>query len=51
MFVLFQCHHKNLFDEQDVAYKEEVLPAAVTKRLAIEAGTSFGLGQIRWSCR
>ena len=33
---------QNLFDEQDVAYKEEVLPAAVTKRLAIEAGTSFG---------
>ncbi len=27
---------QNLFDEQDAAYKEEVLPAAVTKRLAIE---------------
>ena len=32
---------QNLFDEQDAAYKEEVLPAAVTKRLAIEAGTSL----------
>ena len=36
---------QNLFDEQDAAYKEEVLPAAVTKRLAIEAGTSFGWGK------
>ena len=36
---------QNLFDEQDVAYKEEVLPAAVTKRLVIEAGTSFGWGK------
>jgi transketolase len=31
-----------LFDEQDAAYKESVLPKAVTKRLAVEAGTSFG---------
>ena len=31
-----------LFEEQDAAYKEAVLPAAVTKRLAVEAGTSFG---------
>lgn len=36
---------QNLFDEQDVAYKEAVLPAAVTKRLAIEAGSSFGWGK------
>lgn len=36
---------QNLFDEQDAAYKEAVLPAAVTKRLAIEAGSSFGWGK------
>ncbi|MBQ0138228.1 MAG: transketolase [Kurthia sp.] len=30
------------FDEQDAAYKESVLPKAVTKRLAIEMGSSFG---------
>ena len=29
--MLFQCQSQNLFDEQDAAYKEEVLPAAVTK--------------------
>ena len=28
----------NRFDKQDVAYRESVLPAAVTKRVAIEAG-------------
>ncbi|HEY9697212.1 MAG TPA: transketolase [Trichocoleus sp.] len=32
----------DLFDEQDAAYKESVLPKAVTKRLSVEAGTSFG---------
>ncbi|HBQ97283.1 MULTISPECIES: transketolase [unclassified Roseofilum] len=31
-----------LFDEQDETYRESVLPKAVTKRLAVEAGTSFG---------
>ena len=31
-----------LFEEQDAAYKESVLPKAVKKRLAVEAGTSFG---------
>lgn len=36
---------QNLFDEQDAAYKEAVLPTAVTKRLAIEAGSSFGWGK------
>lgn len=36
---------QNIFDEQSVEYKEEVLPAAVTKRLAIEAGSSFGWGK------
>ena len=30
------------FDAQDVAYKESVLPKAVTKRLAIEMGASLG---------
>ena len=28
----------NVFDQQDAAYRESVLPAAVTKRVAIEAG-------------
>lgn len=31
-----------LFDEQSNAYKESVLPAAVTARVSIEAGTTFG---------
>lgn len=31
-----------LFDAQDPAYRESVLPKAVTKRLAVEAGSSFG---------
>lgn len=31
-----------LFEAQDAAYKESVLPKAVTKRLAVEAGVSFG---------
>jgi len=31
-----------LFAAQDEAYKESVLPKAVKKRLAVEAGTSFG---------
>lgn len=31
-----------LFDGQDEAYRESVLPKAVTKRLAVEAGSSFG---------
>ncbi|WNZ89608.1 transketolase [Streptococcus iniae] len=33
---------QNIFDEQSAEYKEEVLPKAVTKRLAIEATSSFG---------
>jgi transketolase len=32
----------DLFEAQDAAYKESVLPKAVTKRLAVEAGSSFG---------
>ncbi|MCU0567045.1 MAG: transketolase [Oculatellaceae cyanobacterium Prado106] len=31
-----------LFEAQDAAYKESVLPKAVTKRLIVEAGLSFG---------
>ncbi len=31
-----------LFDEQDEVYRESILPAAVTRRLAVEAGVSFG---------
>jgi transketolase len=31
-----------LFDAQDEAYRESVLPKAVTKRLAVEAGSTFG---------
>jgi transketolase len=32
----------DLFEQQDSSYKESVLPKAVTKRLAVEAGSSFG---------
>ncbi|MGM0168475.1 transketolase [Enterococcus sp. AZ135] len=32
----------DLFDAQDELYKESVLPKALTKRLAIEAASSFG---------
>ncbi|HRX83598.1 MAG TPA: transketolase [Phycisphaerae bacterium] len=31
-----------LFERQDAAYREEVLPAAVTARVAIEAGVALG---------
>jgi transketolase len=31
-----------LFDEQDAAYQESILPKAVTKRLSVEAGSSMG---------
>ena len=36
---------QNIFDEQSVDYRESILPSNVTKRLAIEAGTSFGWGK------
>ncbi|MFC3928366.1 transketolase [Streptococcus caprae] len=36
---------QNRFDQQDAAYQEEILPSSVTKRLAIEAGSSFGWGK------
>jgi len=32
----------DLFEAQDAAYKESILPKAVTKRLAVEAGISMG---------
>ncbi len=32
----------DLFDAQDAAYKESILPKAVTKRLSVEAAASFG---------
>ncbi|MBE9005397.1 transketolase [Fortiea sp. LEGE XX443] len=32
----------DLFEAQDAAYKESVLPKAVTKRIAVEAASSFG---------
>ena len=31
-----------LFEAQDATYKESVLPAAVTKRVSIEAGITLG---------
>lgn len=31
-----------LFDKQDAAYRESVLPKAVTKRLSVEAASSYG---------
>lgn len=31
-----------IFEKQDPSYKEKVLPAEVTNRVAIEAGTAFG---------
>lgn len=31
-----------LFEAQEAAYRESVLPKAVTKRVAVEAGSSFG---------
>ncbi|MFM7613274.1 MAG: transketolase, partial [Synechococcales cyanobacterium] len=34
-----------LFDEQSADYQESVLPKAVTKRLAVEAASSFGWGR------
>jgi len=31
-----------LFEEQDEAYKESVIPSSVTRRVVIEAGSPFG---------
>ncbi|MGT2934077.1 transketolase [Streptococcus catagoni] len=33
---------QNIFDQQSDDYKEEILPASVSKRLAIEAASSYG---------
>ncbi|WP_096816964.1 transketolase [Lactococcus fujiensis] len=35
----------NIFDEQSAEYREEILPRSVRKRVAIEAGTSYGWGK------
>lgn len=35
----------NLFDEQEAAYKESVLPSAVRNRLSIEMGSTYGWGK------
>lgn len=32
----------SLFEKQDVAYREKVLPKSIRKRLAVEAGSSVG---------
>jgi transketolase len=32
----------NIFDAQDLAYRESVLPTAITKRVAVEAGVTDG---------
>jgi len=34
-----------LFNEQDADYREEILPAAITARLAVEAGASLSWGR------
>jgi transketolase len=31
-----------IFEEQDEAYRESVLPKAITKRMSVEAGSTFG---------
>ncbi|RDU22585.1 transketolase [Anaerosacchariphilus polymeriproducens] len=35
----------DLFEQQSAEYKESIMPKAVTKRVAIEAGTDFGWGR------
>jgi transketolase len=35
----------NRFDEQDSAYREKILPIRIRRRLAVEAGTSYGWGK------
>ena len=37
----------NLFEAQDAAYRESVLPKAVRARVTVEAGTTFGWD--RWA--
>ena len=43
---LSRCQAGELFAAQDAAYQESVLPTQVTRRVAIEAGSS--LGWHRW---
>ena len=42
------CPSTDIFDAQDAAWREAVLPAAVTRRLAIEAGAT-GCGGSTWA--
>jgi transketolase len=37
----------NLFEQQDEAYRESVLPKAIRARVTVEAGTTFGWD--RWA--
>jgi transketolase len=39
-----------LFDRQDVAYRESVLPAEITARVAVEAGITFGWERVVGTC-
>ena len=39
---MFLCHVLKLFEAQDDAYKESVLPKAVTARVAVEAAIMDG---------
>ncbi len=36
---------REIFEEQDAAYRAQVIPREVTRRLAVEAGISFGWGR------
>lgn len=45
MFLLSACLQWVDFEKQSDEYKNEVLPADVKKRLAIEMGSSFGWGK------
>ena len=39
----------DVFDAQDAAYKEEILPNAVRRRVAVEMGATSKLVQVCWS--
>lgn len=41
MYALLACLHDR-FNQQDAAYKNEVIPPQVKARVAIEMGTTFG---------
>ena len=36
----------NLFEKQDEAYRESVLPSSIKKRVTVEAGCSTGLASL-----